>query len=379
MISYADAVQVILAIYIVTGLGFMCGGAKTFGVKEASAIRRIVYTIAMPALLFRQIGRRKLTLEDWHPFLNEVLVQVTVHLLFAAFCFAIPFKDKRLTYLQSLFACTYTNFIFFGYPIVNLLFGEDRTFIPCMMNIVQFVFVIPFHTFLIYRVPEVDVSESQHGDEEESGEIELQENGEEIGEEQDGESPLEHAEQPTASEESSTPEESAPEAQEARSARWKMVLWTIVTPLNVCVVLGIVWSATVWEFPMFIDQFLVTLEKAVMGAGLFSIGVLMWEHPFTRFNVPIVLLYMVLHFVAIPLISALWAWAVGMDTYMAKICTFSHTMPPALVGYIMAVNCGYGMKTASFTFFWSNMVCIVVLMVWVAVFNEAGLFDEDAL
>lgn len=376
MISYTDAIQVALAIYIVAGLGFMCGGVKTFGLKEASAIRRIVYKIAMPALLFRQIGRRSLTLQDWHPFLNELLVQATVHLIFAAFCFAIPFKEKRVTFLQSLFACTYTNFIFFGYPMVNVLFGEGYTFIPSMLNIVQFVFVIPLHTFLVYSVPTEPASEAKHTSEAEGSEIELEEKGGPITAIEDHEHP---EPSPSASEESSSAEESLAEPAEARPSRAATVLWTIVTPMNVCIVLGIVWSATVWEFPVFLDTFLLDLEKAVMGAGLFSIGVLMWEHPFTRFNVPVVVLYMLLHFVVVPLISALWAWVVGMDTYMAKVCTFAHTMPPALVGYIMAVSCGYGMKAASFTFFWSNLVFIVVVVAWVAVFNETGLFDEDAL
>ena len=72
MIDYGDAIQAILANYIVIAIGYYCGTIKLFGVKHASAIRKIVFTIAMPALLFRQIGNSSLTLHDWHPFLNEL-------------------------------------------------------------------------------------------------------------------------------------------------------------------------------------------------------------------------------------------------------------------------------------------------------------------
>lgn len=380
MISYTDAVQIILAVYLVAGLGYMCGGTKMFGVKEASAIRRIVYKIAMPALLFHQIGMRTLTLNDWHPFLNELLVQATVHLLFAAFSFALPFKDKRLTYLQSLFACTYTNFIFVGYPVIQVLFGEDQTYIPSMMNIVQFVFVVPLHTFLIYGTPTDTNSDAPHTSDhhshcEEEGEMELEDKGHAI-------TPVEGVADVTCEEEEEEDREShtdEPQPQRETTSRWKTVMGNTITPMNVCIVLGIIWSATVWDFPLFLDTFLLDLEKAVMGAGMFSIGVLLWEHPFARFNIPVAVLYMVLHFVVIPLISALWAWVVGMDNRTARICTFAHAMPPGLIGYIMSVNCGYGMKTASFTFYWSSLLCIFVLMIWVAVFNTTGLFEDQDL
>ena len=388
MIEYSDAVQAILANYAIVIFGYACGAAKLFGLKDASAVRRIVFKISLPALIFRQIGRRQLTLDDWQPFLNELLVQATIHLVLAIFCFAIPFKNKRLTYLQALFALSYTNLIFFGYPIVQVLFGNDQTYIPCMMNIVQFLFVIPFHSFLIYGSKESESeseSNASHHDNDSGSGIELEE-AEHMGgpitkveEENDGETPAAPAkpaekapEQPST--ESDHEEESESEKPPTRA---KAVLWTLVTPLNVCAVLGILWSATKWTMPMFLDQFANDLEKAVMGAGMFSIGLFMWEHPLCNFNIPLVGMFLVLHFVASPLISALWAWAVGMDKLQAKVCTLSRSMPSGLMGYIMSINCGYGMKTASFTFFWSNVFALIVLICWVVVFNELKLFDED--
>lgn len=378
MIEYTDAVQALLANYVVILFGYVCGATKLYGLKDASALRRIIFKIALPALVFRQIAQRRLTLDDWQPFLNELLVQGTIHILLAIVCFALPFKDKRLTYLQALFALCYTNFIFFGYPVIQVLFGDDHTYIPSMMNIAQFVFVLPFHTFLIYHKDEA--SEKSEQNENDSSGMELEETKPTDGpvipvKEGDDEQP--HTEEP---DQNNTPENSHQEEEsesENAPTRGKAVLWTLVTPLNVCACIGVVWSATKWTLPVFLDTFANDLEKASIGAGLFSIGLFLWEHPFCHFNVPLVATFLVMHFVANPLISALWAWVLHLDKLQAKICTLSRAMPSGLFGYIMSINCGYGMKTASFTFFWSNVFALLVILAWIAVFNELKLFDED--
>ena len=290
-------------------------------------------------------------------------------------------------YLQVLFSCAYTNFIFFGYPIVQLIFGSENVYILVMMNIVQCVFVVPFHTFLMYK-PD-DQAEGSRDDERHSEDAELEDivdQGRSITPVEPETNPDEEHHDETDSvvhvdetEHHAEEEEVKPVEEKVNPvlSRSRTVLWAIVTPMNVCIVLGVVWSATTWDIPVFLDEFVNDFEKAVMGAGLLAIGMFMREHKFCGFNVPAVLLFLVIHFVANPLISALWAWVVGMDPLSAKICTFAHAMPVALMSYVMAFDCGYGMKLASFTFFYSNFIALGLLVAWIAVFNELGLFDED--
>lgn len=158
---------------------------------------------------------------------------------------------------------------------------------------------------------------------------------------------------------------------------WKAFLWALITPANVCIILGIIWSAIPVSMPIFLDSTSGYLEKAVMGAGLFAIGIFMWEHPFHECPWQPVLVNMFFRFVFIPLIAALWSWVLKADKIVCQIMVFIHSMPTALIGYAMTLSAGFGMKTASFTFYWSNLLFLPALFLWCVVIREAGLFKSD--
>lgn len=394
MIDYLDAFQCMLALMVIIGLGYLCTGLKIFTADDALALCRAIFLIPMPALFFRQVGLQKLSLEGWHSFLNEVLVQVTIHLLLAAVCFAIPARSKKLEYMKALFSSAYSNFIFFGTPITQVLFGDTYMHIPAMMNIVQFFFVIPWHTYLIWKwAKEENEAKAAKGSDEKSRDHEedVVEDGEDKG---DG-GPIEPIEGDTGNDVEPGAEETPAEedtdeptsvkknkCQECcarcdKPTRFWAVFWAIVCPSNVCTVLGIIWAATGWTMPMYVNSTAQYLEKAVMAAGLFSIGVFMWGEKFCGFNLPAVIIHMFIHFLVNPLISWFWCWVVGMDKKNAMLCVLAHAMPPAMTGYMMAVSCGYGMRTAAYTFFWSNLVCMAPLMLWIIVINELEPFGEQ--
>ena len=393
MIDYLDAFQCMLALMVIIGLGYLCTGLKIFTADDALALCRALFMIPMPALFFRQVGLQKLNLDGWHSFLNELLVQATIHILLAIVCFAIPAKSKKLEYMKALFSSAYTNFIFFGTPITQVLFGDQYMHIPAMMNIVQFFFVIPWHTFLIWKwtKKEAEAKDALKASDEKHDE-EVFEDGEDKGDgapiepisdvEVEGEE--QNQDDPEAEHEDSNSKSKKQESKCAqccarcnKPTKFWAVFWAIVCPSNVCTVLGIIWAATGWTMPMYVNSTAQYLEKAVMAAGLFSIGVFMWGEKFCGFNVPIVIVHMIIHFLVNPLISWFWCWVVGMDDKNAMLCVLSHAMPPAMTGYMMSVNCGYGMRTAAYTFFWSNMLCMAPLMLWFIVLNELKPFGEQ--
>ena len=407
MLSYLDTLQVLLAALTVVGLAYFTGFLKMFTVQDVSSIRRVIFLVAYPAMIFRQLGNRPMNYETWQPFINTLLTQVTVHLLIFLVAYAIP-GERYIRFIQAVFSCTYSSF-FYNYPIVQVFWGDEALYIPLVASLVHCLVMTPLHSVLIYGGSEEEQkSDSEAPEEEEIDDIEegvdkggpihpIEGHGDEQHQEavevedeepEQNQKDTENPEQEPQSDDGELHPEDVmeiddviPEEEEQKETPapvfWKALLWTVVTPMNVCIILGIIWSFTGWTMPPIISNFVYNLEKAVPAAGLFCIGTFLWEHPFFGCNWLEVGIYLAVHFVVMPLVAALWAWILKFENKMAMICTLINTAPASLTGYVMTINCGYGMKSASFTFFWSNLIFIAVFFLWVLALNKTGLFAYE--
>lgn len=368
-LPYLDAFQECLVLIVLIAIGYLCGKLKTFSVLDVSNIRRTLYLICIPAMLFMEISTHKLTKEIWWPLLNSLLTEISIHILLLIFVYAIPFHNKFEQFLDGIFSFAYVNFVYFACPIVRILYGSEYQYIPVIAGIVHFIIEPPIHSFLILQKEKFL---ENHIEEEEKSHNDDQTNASAINDEDDVE--MEGFEG-TDHQTNTSPEEEVNEEDSKPEPMWKKIFFMLVTPMFVCTIIGIIWSATGYNLPDFISTFVDYLERSVMATGLFTVGVFMSDHPFFGCNWFEVGAYLIIHFVAMPLISAFWSWVLKFDNKTAQICALIHALPTGLTGYVMAINSGHGLKAASFTFFWSNILCLPVFMLWVTVFNETGLFS----
>lgn len=403
-IDYIDTLQACLCVMVIVALGYLFGGLKVFGITEAFSMRRTIYLICLPGLLFREIALHKLNLHDWQPFFNGLLTQATIHIVYVLISFIGPFKDKLKTFLSFLYSTSYINIIFFGYPIVQVLYGNDYVYIPAMHNLVQLFFCIPIHTVLslyITKDPPPDEHDGHHEEDmleegiqrENDGPIhpvETNQSASATSQQDEGTTTQDQVEQVTANEDSdesveepyydsdSSQTQNDDHKKKKKSCftpRQWAIFWSIVTPSNICSILGIIWSATGWTMPAFLHDFVYDIEKATMAAGLFTCGIFMWEHPFFGCNAWKLTLALFVHFIIIPLISMFWGWVCKVDETTGTINVLLHAMPVALVGYAMSLQTGQAMKIASFSFFWSILLSLPLTMLWVLVFNKLDIFS----
>lgn len=395
-----------MSVFSVVGLAYFTGFLKFFNVDQISTIRRVIFLIALPAAIFREIAMHSLTWETWMPFVNSVLTQITLHVLIAITLIVLPMDAKYVRFLQACFSTAYSSF-FFNYPIIQILYGNDYLYIPILNSFVHHLILTPIHSLMILnpRKDHTNAHDSDHQEEEEGPEFP------EDGMDNDSGAPIHPVVMPNHKEAESINvehEQNISDAEEPKvvvhdsenppkddqdideleedsieepppPTAGKTLLWTLLTPMNICVLLGIIWSAAIqprWEMPLFIHALVQNLEHAVPAAGLTCVGVFLWEHPFFGCNWVEVSIYIATHFIVKPLISIFWSWILKFPGEIARIVTLSNVAPAALTGYVMTLNCGYGMKSASFTFFWSNLVFIPVFFLWVVVFNETGLFSK---
>lgn len=408
--DYLEALQGEVCVFVIVALGYLCGGIKMFTLQEALAMKRTIFLIAVPGLVFREIAIHKLTLENWQPFFNGILVQVTIHIIYMLIALIGRFQSKIHAFLSMLYSTSYLNFIFFGYPIIQVLFGDDYVFISAMQSLVTHILCIPVHTFLGFdkikfsdsdsisqddEINEMAVDRSnglpihpvdhhaehndQSNDEDTSvEEITTNENKDEEETNHENEKDILISEQTEIrhnenDQEDSSSDNTKPKFKDKHPKVWA-VLWSVVTPVNVCAILGIIWSATGLNMPVFLNDFAFDLEKATLASGLFTCGVIMWNHPFFGCNLVKILLALFMHYVIIPLISLFWSKICKLDSTTATINVIMHSMPSALIAFGVTPFGGLVMKTASFSFFWSILLFLPMFTLWVIALNEIHIF-----
>ena len=369
-LPYLDAFQEGLVLIVLIAIGYLCGKLKTFSVLDVSNIRRTLYLICIPAMLYKEIATHKLTKEVWWPLLNSLLTELSIHILLGIIVAVFPFHNKFEQFLDGIFSFAYVNFVYFACPIVRIMYGSEYQYIPVIAGIVHFIIEPPIHSFLIlqkekFLANNVEEERKNHSDEQ-ANPVAMNEDDVE----------MEGFEREEHSDNGSQEEEEAANSEDSKPTPfWKTLFFMLVTPMFVCTIIGIIWSATGCGVPDFILTFVDYLERSVMATGLFTVGVFMSDHPFFGCNWLEVGAYLIIHFVVMPLISAFWAWVLNFDNHTAQICTLIHALPTGLTGYVMAINSGHGLQAASFTFFWSNILCLPVFLLWVTVFNQTGLFS----
>lgn len=449
--DYLNTFQVALSIVVIVAIGILCGWRRLFTSAQASEIRKTLNLICIPGLIFRQIARNPLTLHTWHPFFNGILVQLTIHIIYAIICFAFPFKNKSKRFMEISCATTSADFIYYSLSLSRFIYGDtdEYEYIPAFHSLTHFFLLIPLYTLLgyvftktekgsgedaepnYYQTTQDDDSFKSQNDGEED-EVELEE-GIEIGptapvnpinndnmkpskeetlsidnfqtkSENDQESMENiHLEEKKSSdaksnnfdsingiekeydqsditndEEKKVSNQNDSEVSddvESVSLKWA-IFKTYVNPITVCAVLGIIWSATGVKMITFLEETSNTLQKATLGAGLFIIGLFMYYHPFIKFNVPRVILYIFIHYFIIPGISIFWSYILKIDSTQAIINALSHVAPLGIFGSFLAQNTGYKMKCVSYTFFWSNIVFLPIFMLWILFLKEVTIFSD---
>jgi predicted permease len=366
-LSYLDGLQVFCVILAIMLIGFGCGFFKFFTYKEVSAIRRMMTLVAIPAAIFRIIGDHPFNLQLFMSLFNSLLTQATLHVICAIAAFLLPSADRRLTFLKLSIAATRPNYIFAGYPVVQVLFGDSFLYICAMSSIAHFLIIQPLVSIVSHLI--VPAPEDGRSD---VADI--------TGSPSD----------PGIKEHLNPEPEPAPEPIEADDAAplspdeppvpppvpfWRFALFSFVTPINVCTVLGLIWSTTPWTMLAFMSPFVIDLEKSVVASGLFSVGVFLWETPFSGSEKALGAACALAHIAVVPVVSGLWSWVLGVEKKAAAALALVHAAPMAWGCLAEAEGAGMLQQAPVLAFVWSNLLALPVFMLWLTVLNTAGFVE----
>jgi predicted permease len=369
MIDYLDSFQTFAVIYAIMAFGFICGVLKLFSTESIQGVRHYMDLIALPALLFHVVGNRPLTSETFLPLLISVLTVLSIQLALILISILSHSPLKFLVFLEYSLAATQPNFIYMGYPILHILFGDSFLYVPVVSSLVHAIFVHPLHAviagYFIERDREpVAVVSDLAGVRKISRPSSVDEMGNPI---------LEEIEQTEIDAEA---EMEVDEQGPVREPLWRLVLFAFVTPANIGFALGLLWALTPWKMFTFISVFVVDLEKSVVASGLFCAGTYIWEHPFLNGDPVRVSLSVVSHAAVLPAIALLWCWLFGVGDETATGLVLGHATSMSFRSVVDAERFGLREKTPTYSFVWSSFLSLPVLMLWVVVLKATHLFGN---
>ncbi|HJJ93487.1 MAG TPA: AEC family transporter [Methanocorpusculum sp.] len=143
--DYFVALNQILVLFLLTGVGFFCRRAGILNQNSVSSLSKFLLNICIPAMIIYSMQI---------PF-SQSIAEKSGMLIFAALCyyviaFAVCFvtpyilRCKKEEYGVFRFMTMFSNSMFMGFPILSMFFGPEAIFYAAIFN-------IPF-TLLTYSV-----------------------------------------------------------------------------------------------------------------------------------------------------------------------------------------------------------------------------------
>lgn len=145
VMDYFVALNQILVLFLLTGVGFFCRRAGILNQNSVSSLSKFLLNICIPAMIIYSMQI---------PF-SQSIAEKSGMLIFAALyyyviafavCFVTPYilRCKKEEYGVFRFMTMFSNSMFMGFPILSMLFGQEAIFYAAIFN-------IPF-TLLTYSV-----------------------------------------------------------------------------------------------------------------------------------------------------------------------------------------------------------------------------------
>lgn len=403
MISYTDSLQVAFVIFAGLLVGLIAGVLKLGSSYDYYHLRRMIFHIMMAGTMFYSIGNSELNKTTWMTLAHALIVQCFMHII-ALFYSAIYSKGKQfmVRFIEVSIAICESDYFAFGYPVVINLFSSNLLPHVVITLFVQYLIVYPFHFILcFYFVPDfeylyanrkapvdpapkkeeaqeenkddgnklssVDEESSTDGDATET--IVLKEvDGKmvETKEEKVEDNVDEKETKGDVENQKADEQEDVSEAVNSKKLRIRWICSKIFSALNVCAVLGIIWSC----IPVTMTTFLDNLEKPIVACLYYSFGIFLWHHSFKGPDVADLLVGIIAHYFVQPFLAIGVAKALSMDKEITRMLAMTYTAPTSQWGHQLSLNAGFGESMISYTMYWTYNLCVPILMIWTAIVNN---------
>jgi len=326
---YLDVVQVGISCLLLVMIGYLMSYYKVFEGIEFKSMNQFTAKIGFPFLLFRSLASKKIREISFVPLVNALLMnssaQITICLVFL-----FPFNDKLYTYLSTVVSSCYVNYVIIGIPIFSSIWGNTYNHVPAICSFCHYILLVPLFIIWsqLWRIKKEKL---------ESGET-------------------------------------------STGITFMDVLMAfysaLKTPLVIGNLIGLIWSAIGFDFPIFFQYISQYLGDCVVVYALVCIGRFLHEKSLVSCHWFHLLICLLIRFFVCPGFSLLWCKVLNVDNRTSRQCIVLSMLPAANAGFILASSVGIGANVASAMVFWTLIFIVPVLMIWFYVFDHLSLFPD---
>lgn len=330
MTSYlVNVVQVGLAMIFIIILGFICTKFNWIPKKESDVVNRFIFRGGFFALAVRLLaGKRKEDL-NFYPLLIGGMMSVSVYLL-CSLMFAYPFKDKMNQYLSTVFPSSYINYVISGMPIFQALWEpKDEIMIP-MITLANDLFTSPIF-FCLSAIYQIQQQAKDH------------------------------------------PNKKKPSLKKTIGLIFKKIF---TNPILLGMLGGLLYVCTDLPVPTYLEELLLLLGDLCLPLALFCVGAFLSQHSLISCHWLKFVAGMILRAFIGPFFACVYAYALGLNNRLARQCVIMAAQPTAVASYQLSLAAGIGTGSASTLVFWTTLLTVPILIVWIEILNSLNLFVE---
>lgn len=333
MVDYVNVIQIGLSILVIIAFGFVAFKFKFLPLSAIKTLNFFLFKVCYICLIARNLSKKKIRELNFMPFVVGMMTTIATYVAFCLF-FLIPFKDKFKNYLSAVLPCAFVNYLVIGFPIFNSMWDPEENIMVPIISLSNDLITTPIYLVLsnIYLV--------KH-------------------------EPLD-----------AEPGEDAPKKKSGFDI-FKIVIMQIITsPIILGNVLGIIWSATGWKLPKFLSSLMDYLGDEVLGICLICVGGFIAQNSIVACHwIKFICCILVRHVIC-PLFTAIFSFAFHLSNKLSRQCILMSCLPTGTTSFIMSSISGIGPGVSSTMIFWSTILCIPFLIIWIEVLDNLHLFEE---
>ena len=383
MVNYVDIVQVGLALLTIIAFGFIAFKFGFLPIPSIPVLNKFLLKVCYLCLVARNLAKKKLRELDFTPFFIGALTTLGTHVLIAL-VFLFPLKDRYKAYLSCILPCSFVNYLVIGIPVYDAIWDPSGNIMVSMMTLSNDLVTVPIYLVMsnIYlarrqrrelarlqkREEQVLALEEQNATQEE-----VEKKLEELDEEE---------EEDIEDLPGDVKEEDKTERHHVITAGGvakKIILQIVTNPIIIGNILGFIWSATGWTLPTFFTTITTYLGDEVLGICLITVGGFIAQHSIIACHWMKFAICVLIRHVLMPLMSLGFCYALKVSTSLSRQCVIMTILPTGTTAFLMSSATGLGPGVSSTMIFWSTILAIPFIIVWLLVLDKLGIFVEEVV
>ena len=347
MSFYVDVVQAAVACLLIIMLGYLFSRFKVLDADGFASINTFSAKICFPFLLFRSLASRPFKEITFEPLLSSLLTNISTQILLTTI-FLIKFEDKLYTYLATVIAGCYINYIILGLPIFTSIWGNNYNQVPAICSFSHYIELVPFFLLSaqLWKIKKEKEEETRN--------------------------------KANASNEENPSEEPAKSEQHITIKDIGLAFWySFKTPLVVGNIVGLIWSAIGIPYYTFFNVLAKHIGDGISVFALMSIGRFLEQKSLLSCHWMQLLTCLVVRFFVFPAFALGYATAFNFPNRTGRQCVVCARLPAANAGFILANSVGIGANVCSAMVFWSLVFIVPVLILWFYILDHYNIFPDD--